>query len=325
MNGSGSSGSSSFFENGGAVGGTFAAVGIVAILIICGIAWFLYRRRKAQRMDADVAMAASAAAATTRTPFDDDDPEMVEDPAYGAAGAGGAGASSAGYHNNGYYATSNPEYEPSHFSSGTAPGFAGMGAYGAAAGAGGAGAAAAYNNYYNEGNSQGHYYDNPGQGAQDYYPQSQEEHAYSQGTHPTDEYGNAIGYGYPVDQQQQHQHQHQQHMQQQHEQPQEWLQPGRSPPLDGEGMPFATGAVGGSAARRRSAGMTNGHENELLGPNVFADVPSPEGEGASNHLGEADNRLDHQGLTRAHDQGSASSLRDDQDYSRRVLSVKNQD
>lgn len=304
------------------MGGTFAAVGIVAVLIVVGIAWLFYRRRKAQRMDADVAMAASAAAATTRTPFDDDDPEMAEEPGYGAGGAAGA-ASSAGYHNGGYYATSNPEYEPSHFSSGTAPGFAGMGAYGAAAAAGGAGGAAAYNNYYNEGNSQGHYYDNPAQAAQDYYPQSQEGHAFSQGTHPTDEYGNAIAYGYPMDQQQQLQ------QQPQHQQPQDWLQPGRSPPLDGEGMPFASGvasgAVGAAAARRRSAGMTNPHEDELLGPNVFADAPSPEGDAAGHNVGEADNRLDHHGLTRAHDQGSASSLRDDQDYSRRVLSVKNQD
>ena len=68
----------SYWHDHGAVGGTFAAVGIVAVGLIAALGWFLYRRHKAKRMDADVVAAASAAAATTRTPFDDDDDEMNE-------------------------------------------------------------------------------------------------------------------------------------------------------------------------------------------------------------------------------------------------------
>jgi hypothetical protein len=67
--------SSGFFNDSGAVGGTFAAVGIVVVAIILVLAWLLYRRRKVKRMDAEVMAAASAAAATTRTPFDDDEIE----------------------------------------------------------------------------------------------------------------------------------------------------------------------------------------------------------------------------------------------------------
>ncbi|WFC97158.1 hypothetical protein MBRA1_003824 [Malassezia brasiliensis] len=70
--------SNSYWHDHGAVGGTFAAVGIVAVGLIAALGWFLYRRHKAKRMDADVVAAASAAAATTRTPFDDDDDEMNE-------------------------------------------------------------------------------------------------------------------------------------------------------------------------------------------------------------------------------------------------------
>ena len=193
LNGSDMGGSSSFFDNSGAVGGTFAAVGIIALLLLAAIAWLFYRRRKAQRMDADVAMAASAAAATTRTPFDDDDPEMIEDPSYGAVGSAGA---------SNYYPTSQNEYEPSHFSTGTAPGFAGMGAYGpTAAAAGGAAGAAGYSDYYAGNGSQGHYYDHPGAQPGDYYngavaSQSQgHEAAYSQGHYNPEDYANGYGYG----------------------------------------------------------------------------------------------------------------------------------
>ena len=70
---------SGFFNDSGAVGGTFAAVGIVVVALILALAWLLYRRRKAKRMDAEVMAAASAAAATTRTPFDDDEHDYVND------------------------------------------------------------------------------------------------------------------------------------------------------------------------------------------------------------------------------------------------------
>lgn len=314
-----SGGSSSFFDNSGAVGGTFAAVGIVAVLILAGIAWLFYRRRKAQRMDADVAMAASAAAATKRTPFDDDDPEMIEDPSYGA-GAAGAGSAQ-------YYPTSQNEYEPSQFSSGTTPGYAGMGAYGpttaAAAAAGGMAGAAGYNDYYGGNGSQGHYYDHPGSQPGDYYggvvgSQSQgHEGVYSQGHYNPDEY--VQSYGYAMDPNSQHQ--------------------GLYPiGMDGEGMPFAAGAAGatgaaaaaattGSATRRRSAGP-NGHEDQLLSPDVFADhSSSPENEPSPSAGGHAhnnsDHRLDRGGLFRANSNGSAHSLRDDQDYTRKVLALAN--
>lgn len=77
--------STGFFSDSGAVGGTFAAVGIVVVAIILVLAWLLYRRRKVKRMDAEVMAAASAAAATTRTPFDDD--EVDYDNEHSVAGA----------------------------------------------------------------------------------------------------------------------------------------------------------------------------------------------------------------------------------------------
>jgi len=74
--------SSGFFNDSGAVGGTFAAVGIVVVGLLAAFIWFMWRRRKAKRMDADVVAAASAAAATTRTPFEDDDHEFGSDNPY---------------------------------------------------------------------------------------------------------------------------------------------------------------------------------------------------------------------------------------------------
>ncbi|KAE8211755.1 hypothetical protein CF327_g4525 [Tilletia walkeri] len=143
-----------FFDNKGAVGGVFAVVGIVAALLIAGLIWLCLRRRRQKQMDADVMAAASAAAAHNRTPFDyddDDDPEMIEGPnSYpprvptpGAQTAYNAGTIGSSYN----YA---PEgYEPSHFSAGTGPGYAGMGAFGPTAAAAGAGAGAgAFGAYY---------------------------------------------------------------------------------------------------------------------------------------------------------------------------------
>ncbi|KAK0560094.1 hypothetical protein OC844_003975 [Tilletia horrida] len=146
--------SGGFFDNKGAVGGVFAVVGLIVLLLIAGLIWLILRRRRQKQMDADVMAAASAAAAHSRTPFDydDEDPEMIEGPnSYpprvptpGAATAYGGTVNS--------YSNYAPEgYEPSHFSAGTGPGYAGMGAYGptlAAAGAAAGAGAGAYGAYY---------------------------------------------------------------------------------------------------------------------------------------------------------------------------------
>lgn len=50
----------------------FAAVGIVAAVLLVIICVTIYRRRRASRFDRDVAEAAAAAAASSRSPFDDD-------------------------------------------------------------------------------------------------------------------------------------------------------------------------------------------------------------------------------------------------------------
>lgn len=71
-----------FFANKGAVGGTFAAVGIVALVLLGVITWLLMRKRKQKHLDADIVAATTAGAATTRRPFeeDDDDWELALDP-----------------------------------------------------------------------------------------------------------------------------------------------------------------------------------------------------------------------------------------------------
>lgn len=108
-----SSNDNGYWDDSGAVGGTFAAVGIVAVALLAALGWFLYRRRKAKRMDADVLAAASAAAATTRTPFDDDDDDMGHTGPY-TTGPENVGAThpyynpeypvSPGFHQPGHYA-----------------------------------------------------------------------------------------------------------------------------------------------------------------------------------------------------------------------------
>lgn len=293
-NGNGGSGSTGFFSNSGAVGGTFAAVGIVCVALVAAVFYMLWRRRKAQRMDADVVAAASAAAATTRTPFDDDDPEMIEDPSYGtgatalggaAAGAGAYGASNAmmqQYYNN--YGPSSEGYEPSHLSGGTAPGYAGMGAYGPmAAGAGGAAAGGAAAYYAGQPGTDGsHYYDSvpAGLSSEGAYAGMgslghDNGHSHSQSAHDDPYSANSGGQAYSHT-----------------GAPQLNWAPGASPPLDAAYMAPA------------SQGQDSG--------NVFADPSS-----SSN---ETDGRID---MT-AHEAGSAVSLRDDQDYGRR-LAVRNGD
>lgn len=67
-----------FFSNHGAVGGTFAAVGVVACVLLGLLAWLLVRKRRQHRMDADIVAATTAGAAATRQPFDDDDDDDFE-------------------------------------------------------------------------------------------------------------------------------------------------------------------------------------------------------------------------------------------------------
>ena len=162
-----SSGSSAFFNNTGAVAGTFVAVGLVCTLGVIGVIAFLLKRRRRQRLDRDVTAAAAAASAAShhhhqRAAFDDDDadisPPMTQ---YGGYFAGAGAASSAGmgatpgldvngqpqpqgpYHDyedpaGGYdhYATQLQPLPPAahsanagdRFSTATAPGLAGFGA-----------------------------------------------------------------------------------------------------------------------------------------------------------------------------------------------------
>jgi hypothetical protein len=78
----GGTGSSTFFQNTGAVAGTFVAVGLVCTAGIMAFVIFMLKRRRRQRLDRDVAAAAAAAAAaaTSRSAFDDEDdqPQMAQ-------------------------------------------------------------------------------------------------------------------------------------------------------------------------------------------------------------------------------------------------------
>jgi hypothetical protein len=77
-----------FFDNTGAVAGTFSVVGLVGLGILIFIVTTVIRRRRAERFDKDVALAAAEAAATSQNPGFDDD--------Y-AYGSNGHGAGSYGY------------------------------------------------------------------------------------------------------------------------------------------------------------------------------------------------------------------------------------
>ena len=65
--------SKGFFENTGAVAGTFTVVGLVGLAILIFIVTAVIRRRRADKFDKDAALAAAEAAATAHNPdFDDD-------------------------------------------------------------------------------------------------------------------------------------------------------------------------------------------------------------------------------------------------------------
>jgi len=73
-------GSSSFFQNKGEVAGVFAAVGVVAAIILIALITQAIRRRRAKRFDDEVADAAAEAAAQAHAPdFTDDDYGYPED------------------------------------------------------------------------------------------------------------------------------------------------------------------------------------------------------------------------------------------------------
>lgn len=74
-----------FLKNTGAVAGTFAAVGLVVLVLAIILATNVVRRRRARKFDDDVAAAAAEAAAAPRYPFED-----FDDPAPGGGYAGGA-------------------------------------------------------------------------------------------------------------------------------------------------------------------------------------------------------------------------------------------
>ena len=65
-------GSKGFFDNTGAVAGTFSVVGLVGLGILIFVITTVIRRRRAEKFDEDVALAAAEAAATAHNPdFDD--------------------------------------------------------------------------------------------------------------------------------------------------------------------------------------------------------------------------------------------------------------
>jgi len=67
-----SNSSKGFFDNTGAVAGTFSVVGLVGLGILIFIVTAVIRRRRAEKFDKDVALAAAEAAATAHNPdFDD--------------------------------------------------------------------------------------------------------------------------------------------------------------------------------------------------------------------------------------------------------------
>lgn len=72
-------GGSGFFDNAGAVAGTFVVVGLAVAAGILVFSWLALRRRRRQRLDRDVSAAAAAAAAANQPRFEDDDePSMTQ-------------------------------------------------------------------------------------------------------------------------------------------------------------------------------------------------------------------------------------------------------
>lgn len=85
-------GGSGFFDNAGAVAGTFVVVGLAVAAGIIAFAWYGLRRRRRQMLDRDVSAAAAAAAAANQPRFEDDDesPAMTQYGSYYATTHGSA-------------------------------------------------------------------------------------------------------------------------------------------------------------------------------------------------------------------------------------------
>ncbi|KAF7296610.1 hypothetical protein HMN09_01068700 [Mycena chlorophos] len=194
-----------FFENKGAVGATFAIVGVVAVGIIFAIVTATLRRRRARRFDREIAEEAKRAPAPVFMD-DDDDYNPGGYSAYGAhpgphsqqhdAMSGGYPASGEGTPSNYMYPSGYSDLGFSDVSShgtysqqpmdGQYAGHAGYGAAAAAAAAGGYGA------YEMTGYATGHGGQMPGYGA----PQQQQDwagHAQQAYVYPGEEQGQ----GYP--------------------------------------------------------------------------------------------------------------------------------
>lgn len=92
------SGSQAFFDNTGAVAGTFVAVGLVAAGIIVGLGFFFLRRKRRRQLDEDIRVAAGGAgdggAGINRFAGDDDDDD--ED-SFDRLGGGSEGHLSSNY------------------------------------------------------------------------------------------------------------------------------------------------------------------------------------------------------------------------------------
>ncbi|KAF8055573.1 hypothetical protein FPV67DRAFT_1458626 [Lyophyllum atratum] len=153
-----------FFQNTGAVAGTFAVVGLVALALLIFLISTIVRRRRAKRFDREIAEAAAEAAAAPAPIFLDDDDD---DRHYGGGGmysdhnsGGGGGGGGGGYTSGGQYSDvsshgtfGQPALSTGHGSGAEAYGMREMGGpspgeifspYGAAGGVGaGAGAGAA--------------------------------------------------------------------------------------------------------------------------------------------------------------------------------------
>lgn len=143
-------GNAGFFDNTGAVAGTFVVVGLAITAGILAFIFFMLKRRRRQRLDRDVAAAAAAAAAGahhSRSNFDDDEDEKAAGMQHGGFYAatdihGQPEQSASGYHDyedpsGGYdhYAANLPQqYNGGDRSSvATAAGMAGFGAQAAQA------------------------------------------------------------------------------------------------------------------------------------------------------------------------------------------------
>ncbi|GAA6063584.1 hypothetical protein JCM10212_000188 [Sporobolomyces blumeae] len=97
LNGSASSGNA-FFNNTGAVAGTFVVVGLLAAGIVIGLGLFFVRRKRARQLDEDLRVAAGGAGdgGAGKNRFNDDDDDDEVDGIYGGEGAMSEG------HNSGY-------------------------------------------------------------------------------------------------------------------------------------------------------------------------------------------------------------------------------